>query len=72
MICAFPELGANALPGFAGKRREVINGHPIHARRAFVGLHLFPGKVQIRAIQHQAEQRVRVDWSRSMLLHMPG
>ena len=72
MIGSFPELGADALPVFAGKRREVIDGHPINARRAFVRLHLFPGKVQIRAIQHLLEQRVRIDWSRSMLLRRPG
>jgi hypothetical protein len=55
---------------FAGKRWEVINGHPINARRAFVRLHLFPGEVQIRTVKHLPEQRVRIDWSRSMLPSM--
>ena len=69
MIGAFTELGADALPMFAGKRREVIDGHPIHARRAFVGPHPLPGEAHIRAVQHLPEQRVRIDWNRSMLLH---
>ena len=43
MIRSFTELGTDALPVFAGKRREVIDGHPINARRALVGLYLFPG-----------------------------
>jgi len=55
MIGSLTELGADALPVFAGKRREFVNGHPINSRRAFVGLHLFPGEIQIRAIQHLPE-----------------
>ena len=55
MIRSFFELGADALPVFTGKRRKFTDGHTINARRTLVSLHLFLGKVQIRAIKHLLE-----------------
>ena len=40
---------------------------PLNARRSLVRLHLFPGQAQIRTVKHLAEQRVRIDWSPSIL-----
>ena len=66
-IRSFTELGTDAFPVLAGERREVIDGHAINARRAFVGLHLLPGKGHVRTVKHPLEQRVRIDRNRSML-----
>ena len=66
-IRPFTELGTDALPVISGKCREVVDGHPINARRALVGLHLLPGKGHVRTVKHPLEQRVRIDRNRSML-----
>ncbi len=52
------ELGGDALPVLAGKRRELVDGHPIHPRRSAIAPDSLPGALHVRGVEHLPEPRL--------------